>query len=146
MRKTLKPICILLIFICLTFALQSISLADDWPSTYLNEAENWVPKEAENGGVVSATQNIIGAILSVIRVVGYGVSIIMLTYVGIKYMSAAPNEKADFKKSATSFIVGAIILFASTSILGIIADFATKNITSTPSATTSTVETNHVDN
>ena len=39
-------------------------------------------------------------------------------------MSAAPNEKADFKKSATGFIVGAVILFASSNILKIIADFA----------------------
>ena len=42
-------------------------------------------------------------------------------------MSAAPEEKAEFKKSATAFIVGAVVLFASTNILGIISDFATKN-------------------
>ena len=52
----------------------------------------------------------------------------MLTYVAIKYMSAAPSEKADFKKSATGFVVGAVVLFATTNILGVIADFAKSNI------------------
>ncbi len=52
----------------------------------------------------------------------------MLVYVAIKYMSAAPSEKAEFKKSATAYIVGAVVLFAASNILGVIADFATKNI------------------
>ena len=52
----------------------------------------------------------------------------MLTYVAIKYMSAAPSEKAEFKKSATAMIVGAIVLFAATQILTVIANFATSNI------------------
>ena len=77
-----------------------------------------------------ATQNVVATIINTIRIVGTGIAIIMITYVAIKYMSAAPTEKAEFKKSATAFIVGAVVLFASSQILGVIANFATANITS----------------
>ena len=73
-------------------------------------------------------QKIMGTIINTIKIVGTGISIIMLVYVAIKYMSAAPSEKAEFKKSATAYIVGAVVLFAASNILGVIADFATKNI------------------
>ena len=79
-------------------------------------------------GVVDSTKNIVGTIIQVIRIVGMGVAIIMLIYIAIKYMSAAPQEKAEFKKQATGFIVGAIVLFGTSAILGLIQDFAEKNI------------------
>lgn len=79
----------------------------------------------------NATQNVVGTIVNTIRIVGTGISIIMITYVAIKYMSAAPSEKAEFKKSAMAFIVGAVVLFASSQILGVIANFATSNIEGT---------------
>ena len=48
----------------------------------------------------------------------------MLAILGMKYMSAAPSEKADIKKHAVVYIVGAVIMFACTGILGIIQQFA----------------------
>ena len=99
---------------------------DEKPSGYTyNLSEDWIDKSYGNVG--EKTQNIMGTLINVMRIVGTGVAIIMITYVAIKYMSAAPEEKAEFKKSATAFIVGAVVLFASTNILSIIADFATKN-------------------
>ncbi len=48
----------------------------------------------------------------------------MLLVVAMKYMTAAPGEKADIKKSAVAYVVGAITLFAVTGILGIIEEFS----------------------
>jgi hypothetical protein len=48
----------------------------------------------------------------------------MLLTVAMKYMSAAPGDKADIKKSAVAYVVGAIVLFAVTGILTIIEQFA----------------------
>ena len=48
----------------------------------------------------------------------------MLTAVAIKYMSAAPGERAEIKKHAVPFVVGAVVLFASSGILTIIQQFA----------------------
>lgn len=73
-------------------------------------------------------KNAIGLGITLVRTVATGVAIIMITYIAIKYMSAAPSEKADFKKSATIYIVGAILVFAAGNILGIIIEFTTQTI------------------
>ena len=64
----------------------------------------------------------------VIQVTATGVAVIMLIVLAIKYISSAPSEKADIKKSAMIYVVGAIILFAGSGILAIIRSFAEKNI------------------
>ena len=51
-------------------------------------------------------------------------AIIMLIVLAIKYISAAPGDKADIKKHAVVYVVGAIVLFAASGILGIIKNFA----------------------
>ena len=48
----------------------------------------------------------------------------MLVVLGIKYVVAAPSEKADIKKSAFIYVVAAIFLFAAVNILAVIQDFA----------------------
>lgn len=145
MKKSLKLIYLLFIFVATVSLLQTTALAFDpgpdgpstpssppggggggggWAQSYLSDSENWAP--GDDGGVSATAQTIVGSIIVVIRIVGVGIAIIMTTYVAIKYMSAAPNEKAEFKKSATGLIVGAVVLFATSGILGIIADFATQ--------------------
>lgn len=69
---------------------------------------------------------IINTIIGFIQVVGTGISVIMVTMLGIKYMLAAPADKADVKKQITPLVVGAIVLFASANIIQIIADYAAK--------------------
>ena len=68
--------------------------------------------------------NIVSTVISVLRVVGTGVAIIMLAVVAMKYMTAAPGDKADIKKHAVVYVVGAVVLFGVSGILGIIASFA----------------------
>ena len=67
----------------------------------------------------------IGPVLSVVRIIATGVAVIMITYLGIKYMSAAPNEKADVKKQLITFTIGAVVVIGTTSILDIIKETAT---------------------
>ena len=38
----------------------------------------------------------------------------------MKYMSSAPSDRADIKKHAIAYVIGAIILFGVTGILSII--------------------------
>ena len=120
-KKFLIIIFIMLVMNCLFFNVYS--------NAYNYASEVSAPwTDNSYGNVGNKTQNVMGTLINVIRIVGTGVAIIMITYVAIKYMSAAPDEKAEFKKSATAFIVGAVVLFASTNILSIIADFATSNL------------------
>ena len=49
----------------------------------------------------------------------------MLIVLAIKYISAAPGDKAEIKKHAVIYIVGAVVLFAASGIIQIIKTFAT---------------------
>lgn len=66
---------------------------------------------------------VINAIIGTIQVAGTGIALIMVSVLGIKYMLAAPNEKADVKKQITPMVIGAIILFGAVNIIQIIATF-----------------------
>ncbi len=78
----------------------------------------------DNSGASTSFQNIIGAIITIVQIIGTGVAIIMLIVLAIKYISAAPGDKAEIKKHAVVYVVGAIVLFAATGILGIVKNFA----------------------
>lgn len=72
-----------------------------------------------------SVRKIIGSILNVTRIIGTGLALIMLAVVAMKYMMAAPGERADIKKHAIPFVIGAIVLFGASGILTIIQNFAT---------------------
>ena len=130
MKIVLKKICIKIVFVLLFILFLTNILESNKIFAYDFSTEisaGWTKKTYGND-LKNSTTNVVGTIVNVIRIVGTGIAIIMITYVAIKYMSAAPSEKADFKKSATAYIVGAVVLFASTNILAVIANFATENI------------------
>ena len=79
---------------------------------------------SDTTGTADSVQNIIRAILTVTQVIGVGVAVIMLIVLAIKYISAAPGDKADIKKHAVVYVVGAVVLFAASGILQIIKNFA----------------------
>ena len=120
-----KKLCLIFsILLVLSMTVFNICYADEFPSISTLDS-------GDGGKVGTAAGNVVGAITQIIRIVGTGIALIMITYVAIKYMSAAPEEKAEFKKSAVGFIVGAVVLFAGTNLVKIIADFATTNISAT---------------
>ena len=83
--------------------------------------------EIEGAGVASTANSvggIVGAVLYIAKIVAVGLALIMLAILAIKYMSAAPGEKATIKKHAVVYVVGAIVLFGAAGILNIIETFA----------------------
>lgn len=61
----------------------------------------------------------ISVILGVTQVIAIGVGAIMLVALGIKYMSSAASDKAEIKKHATVYLVGACIAFGATGLIQI---------------------------
>lgn len=51
-------------------------------------------------------------------------AVILLIILAIKYMQAAPGEKADIKKSAVVYVIGAVILFGAVGIMETIKQFS----------------------
>lgn len=68
--------------------------------------------------------NVIGNVIFVIQAIAFAAAVIMLIFVGIKFITASPEGKAEIKKIAIIYIVGAILLFAATGILEIIKGLA----------------------
>ena len=67
-------------------------------------------------------------ILGAIQWVGYAFAVGMLIYIGIKYVMAAANEKADLKKGAINYVIGAIVIAGAAKICDWIVTFAKKDM------------------
>ena len=115
MNKDIKRIVSVLFAIAVMASMFSVVFATDG---------NKVPKP----GAVSTFDKLIGAILGIVQVVGYGFAVGMLLYVGIKYMMASANEKADLKKGAINYVIGAIVVFGATTIVTLIQNFSNDNV------------------
>ena len=66
------------------------------------------------GEISTAGTRIIKALLWI----GYAVAFGMLIFIGIKYILGAADTKANMKKSVTNWVIGAIIIFTVTTIVG----------------------------
>lgn len=83
-------------------------------------------KNTLNTGNIGKIGSIINTAIGVIQYTGTGLAVIMVTILGIKYLIAAPNDKADVKKQIMPLVIGCIILFASVNLVQIVATFTTK--------------------
>ncbi len=122
MKKSLKFIVALILMFSVSlimFQLTSNASYSDTMGTLINQ------EYSDSTGTTSNVTNITATVITSIRVVGICVAIVMLLSVAMKYMVAAPSEKADIKKSSIQYVVGAIVLFGVVGILTIISNFAT---------------------
>ena len=121
MTKVMKVVVVAIIA-----ALLILSLTTEVSALKFNEInESTVTVNAsDTTGAADSLNRIIGSAITVVQVVGVGVAIIMLIVLAIKYISAAPGDKADIKKHAVVYVVGAVVLFAASGILGIVKNFA----------------------
>ena len=75
------------------------------------------------GEVKTTSQNILKSIISVTRIVAAAVAIVILMIIACKYILASAGDRADIKKYAVNYVIGAIILFGASGILSIIQTF-----------------------
>ena len=64
-----------------------------------------------------------GIILDIVRIIAFCIGLLLLTIIGIKYMIATPESKAELKKDVPTYFFGAIILFAASGILQFVTYF-----------------------
>lgn len=121
--KNLKKVLLvaILFFVLFNIVIQENAFAANIMQNITTMAGNSADPNAN--GAINSVNNIAGAIVTITRVIAAGIAIIMITVLAMKYMTAAPSEKADVKKHAIPYVVGAIIMFSVTGILGIIQDF-----------------------
>ncbi len=116
--KIKKIVIFLMICACFACMMPAKVSADDI-DTLINQMQD-VPK-VEAGSTGGQIGSVINAIIKLIQIAGTGVSVVIVTVLGIKYMLASSSEKADIKKMATPIIVGCVLLFAASNLVAIIA-------------------------
>ena len=119
--KSIKIIISLLLVITI-ISLCTISLCVD-PGGFTGNVDT-------TKGAGKAVSDMSNQIIGIIQIIGTAIAVVMLIWLAIKYISAAPSEKADIKKSATIYVVGAVLLFGAVGVLEIIKNFtADANLT-----------------
>lgn len=118
MKKSIKVISTLLLAIMLVTSIVGTVLAVD-PNTVLNGLNG-------NGNVQTNDLTKVGNnIVTIIQVVGIVIAVIVLLVIGIKYMMGSASEKAEYKKTMIPYIVGAVLIFAGTSLVRVIYSLST---------------------
>ena len=118
MKKSIKVISTLLLAIMLVTSIAGTVLAVD-PNTVLNELNG-------NGNVqINDLTKVGNNIVTIIQVVGIVIAVIVLLVIGIKYMMGSASEKAEYKKTMIPYIVGAVLIFAGTSLVRVIYSLST---------------------
>ena len=122
MIKNIKRVGVLVI---VAFLIAMISSLDVMASTgvYLKPGsfDGDAPSKASKM-VNKFAQNIV----AIIRVVGVTIAFVILFVIAMKYMTAAPGEKADIKKYAVNYVIAAVILFGATGLISIIYSLSTE--------------------
>ena len=128
-NKIIKLLIVMLIVIfTMMFISQTVLAANSLGINPLKDDMTATFAQEDKSGASEAAGNIIGMIINIAQVIGTGVAIIMLVVVAIKYLAASPEGKAEYKKNAQLYVMGAIILFAASGILSIIRRFAVTSI------------------
>ena len=118
MKKSIKVISTLLLAIMLVASIAGTVLAVD-PNTVLNGLNG-------NGNVQTNDLTKVGNnIVTIIQVVGIVIAVIVFLVIGIKYMMGSASEKAEYKKTMIPYIVGAVLIFAGTSLVRVIYSLST---------------------
>lgn len=68
--------------------------------------------------------NAAAQIISIARIVCVTIAIVMLLVIAMKYMISAPGDRADIKKHAVNYVIGAFVLFGVSGILTVLNNVA----------------------
>lgn len=115
MKKTVKIISTILLAIMLVATVAGTVMAAPDIDKVIGDVEK--------GGNVKDTSKITtigGNIVNIIQVVGIVIAIIILLIIGIKYLTASAEGKAEYKKTMIPYLVGAGLVFAGTSIVKVV--------------------------
>jgi len=118
--KTVTKIITILLIIATILGAVNMVFADDIS----------IPNGSNGGysgtGLDTTTSNIIG----IVQFICYAAAVILLVILGVKWIMAAPEAKADLKKSAVIYVVGAVLVFAAGAILQVIRSVANNTVKS----------------
>lgn len=72
---------------------------------------DWAPEE---GSELNTT---VGKVLGIIQWAGIATAVVIAMFIGIKYITASPEGKAELKKTLLFYVAGIVILLSATAIV-----------------------------
>lgn len=120
--KMMKKITAILLIAVLCLIMLNFVTGKVYADNFNLNAFDTEPTEA--AGVKNLVNDTAVTAISVMRIVCVTIAIVILLTISMKYMMSAPGDRADIKKHAVHYVIGAFILFAVTGILGILNNFA----------------------
>ena len=120
MKKIISVLFLLLIFSFVTGT--GNVFADDGINGIIDGMSNASTLTSVNAG--SGIGQTINNVIGLLQLAGTGISVIVVTMLGIKYLIASPSEKADTKKMIMPILIGCILLFGAVNLVALIADVA----------------------
>ena len=117
MKKAIKIIFVMMMVIAM---LTVVSNAAQQPTSSGVDPSGFTGSNSAQTGEITALGN---NIIQIISTIGSIVSVIILVVLGIKYMMGSAEEKAEYKKTLMPYIIGAALVFAASSIAGMVFSF-----------------------
>ena len=81
------------------------------------------PKDLTGSGT-DKFDSIGNKIIGMVQAIGSIISVLVLVILGIKYMMGSAEEKAEYKKTMIPYLVGAVLIFAASTIANVVYQFA----------------------
>ena len=116
MNRFLKLLSAIIVFMLLVFVIQNFSMAD---YNFKEKIDSYANSDGASE-INDKALEISGTVITVTQLIATGVAIVMLLVLAMKYMISSAGDRAEIKKHAVVYIVGAIILFSASGILEII--------------------------
>lgn len=123
MKKLVKVISICLVFIMMFMITTSLG-ATTIEGVLSDTDKDGKITEQRAGELTSIDDGTASMILGFIQFIGYAVAIGMLIYIGIKYTMSAADERATLKGALVKYVIGAILIVAASSVVGMIYNFS----------------------
>lgn len=105
-NKLFKVLLIILVAISIVVSFSGIVNADVSIDTFSGSIKANKPDGIKDTTITNPTQSI----LYVIQAVGIAAGVIIIAYMGVKYITSSPEGKAELKKQAYVYILGAAFL------------------------------------
>ena len=118
MKTQVKIISIVLVIMMALMAVSNVVLAAPNLSADIKDMANG------SGNKPQEVLNLGKTIVTIMQTVGIVVAVVVLLILGIKYMMGSAEEKAEYKKTMIPYLVGAILIFASTTIVNVVYNIA----------------------
>lgn len=118
MKKSVKMISMALIILTILCSVTTIVLGAPDLSGSIKDLGNGTAQGT------SSVMNVGKMVVAIVQTVGIVVAVVVLLVLGIKYMMGSAEEKAEYKKTMIPYIVGAVLIFAATTIVNVVYNMA----------------------